>query len=68
MGFFDKLKDMAGDAGDAISKGAKNVTDSSKKMVEKTKLKSKISKLEEDIEKKKKNYTAIVDINPYSFI
>ena len=51
MGFFDKLKDMAGDAGDAISKGAKNVSDSSKKMVEKTKIKNKISKLEEDIEK-----------------
>ncbi len=68
MGFFDKLKDMAGDAGDAISKGAKNVTDSSKKMVEKTKLKSKISKLEEDIEKKYaeigKQYFKINSANP----
>lgn len=56
MGFFDKVKDVAGNAGDAISKGAKNVSDSSKKMVEKNKLKNKISKLEEDIEKK---YTEI---------
>ena len=49
MGFFDKLKDFAEDAGDAISKGAKNVTDNSKKMVEKTKLKNRISKMEEEI-------------------
>ncbi len=68
MGFFDKLKDMAGDAGDAISKGAKNVSDSSKKIVEKTKLKNKISKLEEDIEKKYteigKQYFKINSANP----
>ncbi len=68
MGFFDKIKDIAGDAGDAISKGAKNVTDSSKKMVEKTKLKNKISKLEEDIEKKYteigKQYFKVNSANP----
>jgi len=68
MGFMDKLKGFAGDAGDAISKGAKNVTDSSKKMVEKTKLKNKISKLEEDIEKKYteigKQYFKVNSANP----
>lgn len=68
MGFMDKLKDIANDAGDAISKGAKNVTDGSKKMVEKTKLKNKISKLEDDIEKKYaeigKQYFKINSENP----
>lgn len=68
MGFFDKIKDVAGNAGDAISKGARNASDSTKKMVEKNKLKSQISGLERDIEKKYteigKQYFKINSANP----
>lgn len=43
MGFMDKLKDMAGKVGDTVEKGAKNVSDNSKKMAEKMKLKKEIN-------------------------
>lgn len=49
MGFFDKVKDVAGKVGDSVEKGAKSVSDSSKKMAEKMRLKKEISQAESEI-------------------
>lgn len=49
MGFFDKVKDVAGKVGDSVEKGAKSVSDSSKKMAEKMRLKKEISQIESEI-------------------
>lgn len=49
MGFLDKLTSVANKATDAIDKGVKSVSDSSKKMTEKAKLKREISQNQAEI-------------------
>lgn len=49
MSLFDSVKDLAGAVGSTVSKGARNATDNSKKLIEKSKIKREISILEADI-------------------
>ena len=49
MAFMEKVKDVADSVVDAVEKGAKNVSDNSKKMAEKMRIKKDISKAEFDI-------------------
>ncbi len=51
MGFFDSVKNIAGDVGDTIKKGTKTASDNAKKLAEKTKLKREIGNFEAEIEK-----------------
>lgn len=49
MSLFDSVKDLAGAVGSTVTKGARNATDNSKKLIEKSKIKREISILEADI-------------------
>ena len=49
MGFFDSVKDIAGKFGESVERGAKTVSDNSKKFAEKNKLKREISSIESNI-------------------
>ena len=51
MGFFDSVKNIAGDVGDTIKKGSKTASDNAKKLAEKAKLKREINGFESEIEK-----------------
>lgn len=51
MGFFDSVKNIAGDVGDTIKKGTKTASDNAKKLAEKTKLKREITGFESEINK-----------------
>lgn len=46
MGFLDSVKDIAGKVGGSVERGAKSVSESSKKLAEKTKIKREISHIE----------------------
>lgn len=46
MGFLDSVKDIAGKVGGSVEKGAKTVSESSKKLAEKTRLKREIAHIE----------------------
>ena len=50
MGFVDSVKDIAGKFGESVERGAKSVSNSSKKFAEKTRLKREISHIESDID------------------
>ncbi len=50
MGFVDSVKDIAGKFGESFERGAKSVSNSSKKFAEKTRLKREISHIESDID------------------
>ncbi|MDE6781103.1 MAG: zinc ribbon domain-containing protein [Ruminococcus sp.] len=49
MGFLDSMKDFAGKVGNTIENGAKSVSDGSKKMAEKARIKKEISQLETEV-------------------
>ena len=49
MGFVDSVKDFAGKFGESVERGAKSVSNSSKKFAEKTKIKREIARVESDI-------------------
>ncbi|MCR4637884.1 zinc ribbon domain-containing protein [Ruminococcus sp.] len=49
MGFVDSVKDFAGKFGESVERGAKTVSNSSKKFAEKTKLKREMARIESDI-------------------
>lgn len=49
MGFLDSVKDFAGKVGNTIENGAKSVSDGSKKMAEKARIKKEISQLESEV-------------------
>ena len=49
MGFVDSVKGFASKVGGSVERGAKTVSANSKKLVEKTKIKSEISGLESNI-------------------
>lgn len=49
MSLFDSVKDLAGAVGSTVSKGAKSVSENSKKLAEKTRIKREIALLEADI-------------------
>ena len=49
MGFVDSVKGLASKVGGSVERGAKTVSANSKKLVEKTKVKSEISSLESNI-------------------
>jgi hypothetical protein len=49
MGFLDSVKGVAGKLGESVERGAKNVSNNSKKFAEKTKVKREISEIEAGI-------------------
>ncbi|MGN0614864.1 zinc ribbon domain-containing protein [Ruminococcus flavefaciens] len=49
MGFVDSVKDFAGKFGESVERGAKTVSNSSKKFAEKTKIKREMARVESDI-------------------
>ena len=49
MGFVDSVKDLAGKFGESVERGAKTVSNSSKKFAEKTKMKREIARVQSDI-------------------
>lgn len=49
MGFVDSVKDIAGKFGESVERGAKQVSSSSKKFAEKTKMKREIARVQSDI-------------------
>lgn len=49
MGFMDKFKEVAGKVGSTVESGVKSVSDNSKKMAEKMKLKKELGQVEADI-------------------
>lgn len=49
MGFLDSVKGVAGKFGESVERGAKTVSNNSKKFAEKTKVKREISEIETDI-------------------
>lgn len=49
MGFFDSVKDIAGKFGESVERGAKTVSDNSKKFAEKNKIKRELSSIESSI-------------------
>lgn len=49
MGFVDSVKDIAGKFGESVERGAKTVSNSSKKFAEKTKIKREMARVESDI-------------------
>ena len=49
MSFLDSVKDIAGAVGNTVSKGAKSVSENSKKLAEKNRIKREISILQADI-------------------
>ncbi len=51
MSFLDSVKNIAGDVGDTIKKGAKTTSDNAKKLAEKSRLKRDISNCEGEINK-----------------
>ena len=51
MGFFDKVKDVADTLVDSVEKGAKNVSETSKKTADKMRIKKEINKYNSDINK-----------------
>lgn len=51
MGFFDKIKDVADTVVDSVEKGAKNVSETSKKTADKMRIKKEINKFNSDINK-----------------
>ena len=48
MGFFDKIKDVADTVVDSVEKGAKNVSETSKKTADKMKIKKEINNIPSD--------------------
>ncbi len=49
MGFVDSVKDIAGKFSESVERGAKQVSSSSKKFAEKTKMKREIARVQSDI-------------------
>lgn len=49
MGFLDSVKDIAGKFGESVERGAKTVSDNSKKFAEKNKLKREVSTVESNL-------------------
>lgn len=49
MGFVESVKDIAGKFGESVERGAKTVSNSSKKFAEKTKMKREIARVQSDI-------------------
>lgn len=49
MGFVDSVKDFAGKFGESVERGAKSVSNSSKRFAEKTKIKREMAHVESDI-------------------
>lgn len=49
MGFVDSVKDFAGKFGESVERGAKSVSNSSKRFAEKTKIKREMARVESDI-------------------
>jgi len=49
MGFVDSVKDFAGKFGESVERGAKTVSNSSKRFAEKTKIKREMARVESDI-------------------
>ena len=49
MGFLDSVKDIAGKFGESVERGAKTVSDNSKKFAEKNKIKRELSNIESNI-------------------
>ena len=50
MGFLDSVKGVAGKFGESVERGAKTVSNNSKKFAEKTKVKREISEIETETE------------------